>query len=436
MELMSEKLKYKKYVLTISYGDHTIGRGGTDKVLLSQQKLFNEHGISMLHIAPRETMFKRPVRSGRLWCVIADGKLVRLADTYGVIRLMQAFQQQGALLQAVLIHHLNNTCVREVYKILKTTDAQIFFYLHDYYTVCPASGLLRDGREFCGVSFPGEKKCGCCSCYDKGIAERAELIRQLLKKIAHRTTAVAPSDDLLGRWLKAYPQYKGRTIVIPHQLPRGKYEGNMQPLDDSTPVRIAFVGYQMPHKGWAEWADAAEKAHRAGRKYQFYHMGSCEHKKDYITQVDVDFKKNPDAMTNALRSNAIDCAVLWSVVPETYSFTLFEAYCSNCFILTCSLSGNIAAVVNEKHNGIVAPERNDLADILLDEQALREQINLLRAKKQYGPMSMQDNDAIIKLLQQRADRPVKGVRLGAKRVAVNGMLGIYSVCVKALRRKN
>lgn len=38
----------------------------------------------------------------------------------------------------------------------------------------------------------------------------------------------------------------------------------------------------------------------------------------------------------------IDCVILWSNCPETYSYVYFECFAANTFILANSLSGNIA----------------------------------------------------------------------------------------------
>jgi len=46
-------------------------------------------------------------------------------------------------------------------------------------------------------------------------------------------------------------------------------------------------------------------------------------------------------MIDALRKNEIDVAFLWSICPETFSFTLYEALASGCYIVTNSASGNI-----------------------------------------------------------------------------------------------
>lgn len=431
---MNCRLKHKKYVITISYGDYTIGGGGTDKYLLSQQRLFNEHGISVLHIYPREKVFKRTVGSRRVWSVLCDGDLVGICDVYGISNLILKEQIKGVFLLGIIIHHMKNTSLKEVIKVLELTEVPVYFYLHDYYTVCPSAGLIKDKREFCGVSFPNNNKCINCSCFDNTLIEDTVLIKDIFRIIKDRVTFIAPSKSVSDNWSLAYPDYMGSVVILPHQTLLGSYYGNMDVINDNEPLKIAYVGYQALHKGWKEWIDAAKTAKDNGNNYCFYQIGRCSETYDFISQIHVDFQTDINAMTKALRDNSIDCAVLWSVWPETYSFTLFEACSANCFILTNSMSGNIAAVVNERENGIVAKDRSDLIELMLDEKLLREKINSFRMKKLYGPESLEENDAIISLIESnKIEYSVREVKYSLSEPMLSLLFDIYSLAIRIKR---
>lgn len=401
---MINRLKYSKYVITVSYGDYTSGTGGTDKFILSQQRLLNEYKISMLYIYPKPDILGKRIHSDKMWGVLMDGKYYAMTNTFGILKLINKLQGKGLVLSGVIIHHLNNASLNEMYKILKAIDARIYMYLHDFYTICPSSGLLRDYHDFCGVSFPNEQKCLGCTCLSETTIKRARQIAEFIKKISNRTLFIFPSQSALENWREAYPEKSFHTTVILHQILSGEYKANMSPVSDSEPLRIAYVGYQAPHKGWAEWKEAVKRSHEAGCNYLYYQMGSCNEKIDFVQKCDIDFKKDINAMITALRENKIDCAVLWSLWPETYSFTFYESYSANCYILTNQLSGNIAAMVKQKGNGTAAENKNDLSALLLDESGLREKINSFRKKKEYGPDRLIENDAIVKLLRSDKKR--------------------------------
>ena len=430
-----EGIKNKRYVVTVSYGNYMLSPGGTDKFILSQQRMLNEKGISLIHIFPQLRVFKWQVKSGKVWGVMIDGTSRCLTDTYGIVSLIKKLQRNGFVQLAFILHHFKNTSTEEVGRILRSTDAEIIMYLHDYYTICPASGLLRDYKDFCGIGFPNEEKCRGCSCFDVDTIIQAKRINKLLNGIADRINFIAPSKSMANNWLKAYPEFSERIIVVPHQKCVGEYRENMEHISDSEPLRIAYVGYKAVHKGWNIWDYAAEKACGAGKNYKFFHMGVCDVDCSYIQQIDVDFHSDIDGMTKALRDNRIDCAVLWSLIPETYSFTLYEAYSANCFILTNSLSGNIAYVVDEKKNGIVAESRNELVQLLLDEKELRKRINQFRDKKEYGPDRLEENDTIVDMLTKI--KPAGKVIAGRFSVADRLMMLFFRVypLIERIRRR-
>ena len=65
-------------------------------------------------------------------------------------------------------------------------------------------------------------------------------------------------------------------------------------------------------------------------------------------------------MVDALRKEPVDCVLLWSVWPETYSYTHYESFASNIFVITNRQSGKIAKQVEERGNGIVLNDEKEL----------------------------------------------------------------------------
>jgi len=69
-------------------------------------------------------------------------------------------------------------------------------------------------------------------------------------------------------------------------------------------------------------------------------------------------------MAETLRDHNIDVAFLWSICPETFSFTLYESLSAGCTILTNQNSGNIQAYVREHpETGIVLDGKNSLMEL-------------------------------------------------------------------------
>jgi len=119
---------------------------------------------------------------------------------------------------------------------------------------------------------------------------------------------------------------------------------------------------------WALVSTEELKAH-----YDFYHLGAAGLKMPGVSYVPVSFlDEGPNAMIHALRKNQIDIAFLWSIWPETYSFTLFEAFAANCFVLTNEMSGNIAVQVRASGRGRLFGDESEVFGMLKDVAGVKE----------------------------------------------------------------
>jgi len=122
------------------------------------------------------------------------------------------------------------------------------------------------------------------------------------------------------------------------------------------------VGLTNYHKGWDVYEQLAKAFEDDGR-YSFYNFSL--HRRD---RLPVRWRKvcagvdDPDAMAKALSIDNIDIAVLWSLCPETFSFTAYEARAAGCFIVTTESSGNIARLVRETEYGMVLPDDSSLIE--------------------------------------------------------------------------
>ena len=171
-------------------------------------------------------------------------------------------------------------------------------------------------------------------------------------------------------------------------------------MPDDEPIKIAFVGYQSPLKGWYIWRKAVEKCHENHLNEKFFQFGRVNEHIDYVDEVKVDFRTYEESMPAKLRANGIHVAVLWSIWPETYSYTYYEASSANTFILTNSISGNMADQVRKNGNGIVADSTDDLVDILMDEKKMRAAINDYRSSMHSCPDSLEENDELLSLISE------------------------------------
>ncbi|MOA13259.1 hypothetical protein D3C78_1333030 [compost metagenome] len=128
-------------------------------------------------------------------------------------------------------------------------------------------------------------------------------------------------------------------------------------------LRLAYLGYKMDNKGWKLW-ERLYKDKALGELYEFHHIGSQENYSDHVVMHPYSFiKEGRMAATNLLAKHDIDLVLLWSIVPESYSYTLQESIAAGVPVLTSPLSGNIAATIDAH------PE---LGKVLYNEEQLQE----------------------------------------------------------------
>ena len=390
-------MEMNEFVLTVSYADYTKSTGGTDKTILAQQNVFNSNSVTVFHIFPVRHIWRVKLSAEYVWGLCVDGVWKAFYDTQGVLCFLQAQIRRGLRFRGVIIHHLMHISLHELSALLDCMETSIFMYIHDYMTICSAGGLARDGKKFCGASSPTSEKCAQCSLFSESLIKRTSEISSFFAQYKDRITFVFPSETAKRVWLSVYGIYASQTVVAFHQTCVGTYMANISPVMAEEPLKVAFIGYQSPIKGWYYWINAAKKLHEAGTNYELFQIGSCNDHFDYINEINLDFRLSLTAMTDALREKQIHCAVLWSVIPETYSFTYYEAFSANCFVLTSEASGNIAEQTHNRGNGYCADSPEELEQLLLNEDMLRNLVNDFRSKGLYGPETLRDSDFLVEL---------------------------------------
>jgi hypothetical protein len=210
------------------------------------------------------------------------------------------------------------------------------FWCHDYFSVCPSYCLLRNNLDYCGAPDINSNSCMICKYRDNRLLYRLEF-QKLFNK--YEFDVISPSEFSLSLWQNKFVPAGLHGRVLP--LASLHWKNNIQKLEQNGPLNIAFVGYPVHHKGWNIWIDFTSSM-RTDYRFKFFHFSKVAGKKGNYKQKSVSVTSgNRMAMVSALRKNSIDVAFLWSLWPETFSFTLYESIASGCFIITNKNSGNI-----------------------------------------------------------------------------------------------
>ena len=318
-----------RFVVALSNTDHLTHLGGMQLCMQHEQAYLAGEGVSYLHLFPER---------GRV--------AASLGFTYlGNYRLDDVRSGLSAGCAAAHVHHLMGWDLAATGAFLAALrPPRVRFFVHDYYAISADHNLLSD---------------------DGSPAHRAAM-RAFLVRLADSSVLeiIAPSPTAADLFAEAQPQLAGAIRIVPHQV--------LQPSDvpahgRNERPRLAFVGYAARAKGFEEWR-ALVSSREIRRRFDLWHLGHCRggcpegvaHRNVYVDGND------DDAMRRAIARLGIDVAFLWSIWPETFSFTCVEALAAGAFVVTNERSGNIAAQARLTGRGRVFADLDAASRFLLD----------------------------------------------------------------------
>jgi hypothetical protein len=318
----------------------------------------NARGISYLHIYPYNQKLTLAREDEPFYLGInCDGKKVGVSDRD---QFMAALGQlRSRKLINVYIHHTMGFDISLISRILtEHAGRKGRFWLHDSFSLCPSYYLLRNDMEYCHAPDSESNSCFICS-YGDMRHRQAFAFSRLFQD--NSLEVVAPSRYTLEFWKSKFSGPIASEKVLPHAkldwketIPAGRPAENL---------RIGYVGFPVYHKGWQTWLNLT-RSRSGDERYRFLLFSSMPVQEGNYSRITVDINRDDRfSMVAALGKQRIDVAVLWSLCPETFSFTLHEALAAGCFIITNKDSGNIQDYIRRN------PDRGV---VLEDEQALLE----------------------------------------------------------------
>ena len=210
--------------------------------------------------------------------------------------------------------------------------------IHDYASICPRITLANEVTRYCGE--PDEK--GCLQCLAGGSIKLANDIVWWRERgralITEADRVLCPSIDAAYRLRRYVPD--ARLIVVPHE--ENLYNPERIALIPTLPfnesLRVAVLGNLDRHKGGAFLLDCIEAAKQTGVDIKWQIIGQF----DLLQQAKVEKLRGLLHVTGHYKSRDLPRLIADAAPhvifmpqrwPETYSYTLSEAFVTGCAVL-------------------------------------------------------------------------------------------------------
>jgi hypothetical protein len=343
--------------LTLGHDDYAATFGGAQLCVRLESAGCAARGIDHLHLHPAEPcLFVRQAGEPGPLRVMLNGEALGLFTAETVARALAKTRVAAASGSAsIAIHSLLGHAADEVVQIAESLGAPAaFFWLHDFASLCDGFQLLRNDVEDCGAPPADSPACAICI-YGPLRRRQVDAHRRLFERLP--LTVVSPSESALAFWRSA-GAFPAATVVHPHAGLRPRVDARKPRAHRK--LRIAYLGMPIAYKGWAAFDELARRLANDGR-YEFLHLGAYPAPASVARFHKVNAADGAaDAMSVAIEDLAVDVALIWPLVRETFSFTAYEAVAAGAAVVTHPGSGNVAAFVRECGAGLVFDDEQAL----------------------------------------------------------------------------
>jgi GT2 family glycosyltransferase len=332
-EIDEIKLNGPDYSGSILFISLTIG-GGTQVATDDLAKIHKDNGKAVFMLkAPRKDMWELHSQ--------VDNSFIQYQWPEDKALLINNLK---LLLVGDIHYHHTIEFNEDVWDLPKELDVPYDITLHDYYTICPRVNLIDSTQVYCGEP----KNEACNRCIKKSGVHASSLLdmddlggsietwrEYFFEKLKCARTVITPSNDTKGRIQKYFDLDNIETRYHPEA------EINYQPnsLEGVEIINIAFIGAIGVHKGLNILKECAQYAYKFDLPVKFTVIGYTENDKyfDELPNVLITGKYKKEELPSLLKTHDCHVAGLFSVWPETYSYTLSEAMRANlriaCFEL-------------------------------------------------------------------------------------------------------
>jgi len=295
-------------------------------------------------------------------------------DTYLIFdKIIKAFS-----IDIAHIHHIKNLNF-EVFYAAKDNNIPIVLTLHDYYFICPNVFLINERTKFCELY--DNKNCRKCLKLNGYIVDFAQKRRIEFRKIVNFCDYIIVPDR------SVYEKYECiigdfDVQIIPNGISyKDSNHYNESEIKEGKYFNIAFIGQMSPIKGSSIVVDLIKNNHLNNIRWHFF--GPIRDKKLELLKINNIVKHGTYRATDIvdiIKSNNIDITCIPSQSPETFCYTLSEAWMAGIPVIASDI-GALGNRIRENGGGILVPNYNRweaFHDVIYELYNNRKSVNILK----------------------------------------------------------
>lgn len=334
-------------MLSLSHDNYLTNRGGVQFCVQQESATAKKRRVAYLNLHPSQPLPRLahveedPDTDVDL---VLDGTLIGRSAMSEVIKATKVLVGAGACVD-VVVHHLLGYNPEQVTSLVQASCKPCWFWLHDFFLLCPGFTLLRNDLTYCGAPPASSNACQLCL---YGEERRSHLKRIQAFAAAVDLRLISPSDFMTRHFMAMQLMPSVQITTVPHMevLTYDLPATSQKVVDQAVPPTIAFLGNPAYHKGWQVFRRLSQDPHALAQGIRFIHLGSENMAAPGIGwQSVLASADDPGAMIRAVAENSVDFVLHWANWPETFSFTTLEALAAGALVITTPGSGNVAATM-------------------------------------------------------------------------------------------
>ena len=370
VSLLSGTLKNGKSILYILHNDYhtktTQAVGGTELHVADLEETCREkYNVIVAARAGDRLVFT--VHAGeRSFSLEAEIGEAASYYTFRNQRLREIWETvlEGLGIAMVHVHHLMGLSL-DIFEVCREKGIPAAFTMHDFFCVCPTIKLLSpDNRTCLGNETP--EKCAACLAEKNGIQQVPDYIAAWRKHwreaLRMADLLITPSEAAREIVCSYYPEFEGKIRVIPHGTGREKEKGReetaLPEAEKHRTLRVGIIGNNTIEKGSLLYREAIRQS---GRELSWFVFGSLTPPPEEGA-VEITGPYPRDRLQEMLKEKQIDVICMMAIWPETFSYTLSEAWKAGIPVIGTEL-GAIGERIRESGAGWVLPREAEAEDV-------------------------------------------------------------------------